>query len=122
MKVPKEPDETDYDKYSSKFRNNNNLRNKKPEELKTNRYDNNKIAPAKINDFAAENEDSGEQKKKCCYKTRKQCPLSLGLSGFFSFVIGLTVGASIIHNIPQYIANYLPNANINYRIISYNVY
>ena len=28
MKVPKEPDETDYDKYSSKFRNNNNLRNK----------------------------------------------------------------------------------------------
>ena len=62
MKVPKEPDETDYDKYSSKFRNNNNLRNKKPEESKTNRYDNNKIAPAKVNDFAAENEDSGEKK------------------------------------------------------------
>ena len=75
-----------------------------------------------MNDFAAENEDSGEKKKKCCQKTRKQCPLSLGLSGFFSFVIGFTVGASIIYNIPQYIANYLPNANINYRLISYNVY
>jgi hypothetical protein len=32
MKVPKEPDETDYDKYSSKFRNNSNLKSKKLEE------------------------------------------------------------------------------------------
>ena len=44
--MPKEPDETDYDKYSSKYKNTNNVKNKK-EELKPNRYDfNNQIAPA----------------------------------------------------------------------------
>jgi hypothetical protein len=44
--VAKEPDETDYDKNSSKFKNSNNVKNKK-EELKPNRYDfNNQIAPA----------------------------------------------------------------------------
>lgn len=29
MKVPKEPEETDYDKYSSKFKNNSNIKYKK---------------------------------------------------------------------------------------------
>ena len=59
--MAKEPDETDYDKNSSKFKNSNNVKNKK-EELKPNRYDfNNQIAPAGISDpYAQNNEDSEE--------------------------------------------------------------
>jgi len=44
------------------------------------------------------------------------------LCGFLWLVIGVTVGASIIHNIPPYVANYLPNANFVKKSISNDVY